>query len=81
MTSHLVFYLTHGARLFGHGENTRGLKLSRFGVLPHEIAALNARRAVEAQAVREAAAHRARRSSFERHADPAPEPLAVGAVR
>jgi hypothetical protein len=43
MTSYLVLYMTQGARLFGQGENARGLRLSRFGVLPHEIAALNAR--------------------------------------
>lgn len=44
MTSYLVLYMTQGARLFGQGENARGLRLSRFGVLPHEIAALNERR-------------------------------------
>ena len=43
LTSYLVLYMNHGARLFGQGENARGLRLSRFGVLPHEIAALNAR--------------------------------------
>lgn len=41
MTSYLVLYMTHGARLFGLGSNARGLRLSRFGILPHEIAALN----------------------------------------
>jgi hypothetical protein len=81
MTSYLVMYLTHGARLFGHDENSRGVKLSRFGVLPHEIAALNARRAAEAQAASMGAADRVRDSSFERGADRAPEPLTVGAVR
>jgi hypothetical protein len=42
MTSYLVLYRTMGAKLFGHGENARGLRPSWFGVLPHEIAALNA---------------------------------------
>lgn len=42
MTSYLVLYMTMGAKLFGQGENARGLRLSPFGVLPHEIAALNA---------------------------------------
>lgn len=44
MTSYLVLYMTQGAKLFGRGENARGFRLSPFGVLPHEIAALNARR-------------------------------------
>jgi hypothetical protein len=44
MTSYLVLYMTQGAKLFGQGENARGFRLSPFGVLPHEIAALNARR-------------------------------------
>lgn len=44
MTSYLVLYMTQGAKLFGQGENARGVRLSPFGVLPHEIAALNARR-------------------------------------
>jgi len=42
MTSYLVLYRTMGAKLFGQGENARGFRLSPFGVLPHEIAALNA---------------------------------------
>lgn len=41
MTSYLVFYMTNGGKLFGG--KVRGLNLSRFGLLPHEIAALNAR--------------------------------------
>jgi hypothetical protein len=41
MTSYLVLYMSKGARLFGQGANR--LKLSPFGLLPHEIAALNAR--------------------------------------
>lgn len=51
MTSYLVLYMTHGARLFGRGENARGLRLSRFGVLPHEIAALNERHRPVARSV------------------------------
>jgi hypothetical protein len=43
MTSYLVLYMSQGARLFGHGASSRGFRLSRFGLLPHEIAALNAR--------------------------------------
>lgn len=43
MTSYLVLYMSQGARLFGQGESSRGFRLSRFGLLPHEIAALNAR--------------------------------------
>jgi hypothetical protein len=43
MTSYLVLYMNKGARLFGQGENALGCKLSPFGLLPHEIAALNAR--------------------------------------
>jgi hypothetical protein len=41
MTSYLVLYMSKGAKLFGQGANR--LKLSPFGLLPHEIAALNAR--------------------------------------
>jgi hypothetical protein len=41
MTSYLILYMTNGGKLFG--ANVRGLNLSRFGLLPHEIAALNAR--------------------------------------
>jgi hypothetical protein len=37
MTSYLVLYMSHGARLFGQGENARGFRLSPFGLLPHEI--------------------------------------------
>ena len=51
MTSYLVLYMTQGARLFGQGENARRLRLSRFGVLPHEIAALNERRRPVARSV------------------------------
>lgn len=67
MTSYLVYYLTRGARLFGRGENTLGFRLSPYGVLPHEIAALNAHRAAARHAVetRRAAAARA-------EADPEP---------
>jgi hypothetical protein len=43
MTSYLVLYMNHGARLFGRGENARGSRFSWFGLLPHEIAALNER--------------------------------------
>jgi hypothetical protein len=42
MTSYLVLYMSKGARLFEQGARA-GLKLSPFGLLPHEIAALNAR--------------------------------------
>jgi hypothetical protein len=41
MTSYLVLYMSRGAQLFGQGADR--LRLSRFGLLPHEIAALNAR--------------------------------------
>ena len=44
MTSYLFLYMTQGAKLFGQGESARGVRFSPFGVLPHEIAALNARR-------------------------------------
>lgn len=40
MTSYLALYLAHGVDLFS--QNAANLKLSPFGVLPHEIAALNA---------------------------------------
>ena len=39
MTSYLVLYMSKGASLFGRAH----LDLSPFGLLPHEIAALNAR--------------------------------------
>jgi hypothetical protein len=42
MTSYLILYMTKGARLFGQSARAR-LNLSPFGLLPHEIAALNAR--------------------------------------
>ena len=42
MTSYLVLYMSKGARLFDQGARAR-LNLSPFGLLPHEIAALNAR--------------------------------------
>jgi hypothetical protein len=42
MTSYLVLYMSQGARLFGQSARAR-LNLSPFGLLPHEIAALNAR--------------------------------------
>jgi hypothetical protein len=42
MTSYLVLYMSQGARLFGLSARAR-LNLSPFGLLPHEIAALNAR--------------------------------------
>jgi len=76
MTSYLLLYLHHGARLFGHGKDIRGFKLSPFGLLPHEIADLNARRAAEARA-RSDAARRARHQSY----DGASVRFATGAVR
>jgi hypothetical protein len=54
MTSYLVLYMTQGAKLFGQGENARGFRLSPFGLLPHEIAALNARRSAGVCAARRA---------------------------
>jgi hypothetical protein len=42
MTSYLVLYMSKGAKLFDQGARAR-LNLSPFGLLPHEIAALNAR--------------------------------------
>ena len=68
MTSYLVLYMTRGAKLFGQGENARGVRPSPFGVLPHEIAALNARRSAAVFA-----AKRVRDAS----ADPVRENLAV----
>jgi hypothetical protein len=47
MTSYLVLYMTQGAKLFGQGDNARASRLSPFGLLPHEIAALNARRSAD----------------------------------
>jgi hypothetical protein len=58
MTSYLVLYMTQGAKLFGQGENARGFRLSSFGVLPHEIAALNARRSPAGRVRDEASAER-----------------------
>ena len=69
MTSYLVLYMTKGAELFGQGENARGFRLSPFGVLPHEIAALNARRA--------AAVSSARQMRADASAEPIGEHLAV----
>jgi hypothetical protein len=44
MTSFLVLYTTRWARLLQQRETRkRNFRLFRFGLLPHEIAALNAR--------------------------------------
>jgi hypothetical protein len=44
MTSFLVLYTTRWARLLQQRETPkRNFRLFRFGLLPHEIAALNAR--------------------------------------